>query len=98
MSVHGRKIGAVPKEDHTKVRSLRSDPSVWDPFGEYVGQRRRSAWLNSFMGWVNSNPELWLAASDRLGDQLGPVLAQFLAWHERQPGAGLPKRPDAPSE
>jgi len=81
----------VPKENHTTVRSLRSNKDVWDPFGDVAGNR--SAWLNDFMTWVKDSPEVWTAAHDRFGDDLGPVLAQFLAWYQREPGARLPTRP-----
>lgn len=96
MSLHARKVGDVPKENHTTVRSLRSDGTVWDPFGDVVGSRARSAWLNDFMGWVAADPAVWTAARERHGDELGAVLAQFLAWQERRPGAKLPPRVTPP--
>lgn len=86
----------MPKETHTTVRSLRSDDKVWNPFGEAVGNRSRSAWLNDFMAWVGENPEVWTAAHDQLDDRLGTLLAQFLAWYQRMPGARMPTRPAPP--
>jgi hypothetical protein len=59
VSLHGRTVTDVPTEDHTKVRSLRSDASVWEPFGEAVGDGNRSLWLNDFMRAVSRNAELW---------------------------------------
>lgn len=96
VSLHARTVTLVPKEDHTKVRSLRSAPDVWDPFGEAVGERNRAAWLNDFMRWVGEHPDEWAAAMDLHRDDLGRVLAQFLAWYRREPGARLPTRPPAP--
>lgn len=42
--------------------------------------------------------ELWDAAGDaaaRAGTDRSAVIRELLAWYSRQPGAKLPKRPDA---
>ncbi len=97
VSLHARTVTLVPKEDHTKVRSLRSDKSVWEPFSDAVGDGNRAAWLNDFMRWVNEHPEEWTAARELHRDDLARVLAQFLAWYQRKPGARLPTRPSVPT-
>lgn len=97
VSLHARTVTLVPKEDHTKVRSLRSDDTVWQPFGDAVGDRNRAAWINDFMRWVNEHPDEWVAARELHRDELARVLAQFLAWYQRKPGARLPTRPPAPA-
>lgn len=66
---------------------MRSDESVWVPFGAAVGDRNRALWLNEFMRWVNRDPELWQDVrriSARKGDDLGGLIeAMFRRYRQR---------------
>lgn len=69
------------EETHTPHRNVRVSGKRWDPFGDAVGKRNRSSWLNEFIVWVIRDPELWHRARDiaaRRGDDLGDVVMRAL--------------------
>lgn len=98
VSLHARTVTGVPKEDHTKVRSLRSDATVWDPFGEAVGDGNRSLWLNDFMRLVSRDPELWREVriiSARRGDDVFDLIEAALSRYRSRNRHLLAESPDS---
>jgi hypothetical protein len=83
---------ALPSDDvtdtHTPHRNVRVPDARWQPFGDHVGGRNRSAWLNDFMDWVNLEPQLWhdarrIAAGrgEAVGDVILTALRRYVSRH-----------------
>lgn len=69
------------EETHTPHRNVRVSGKRWDPFGDAVGKRNRSSWLNEFIIWVIRDPQLWHDARAIAGlrrDDLGEVVMRAL--------------------
>jgi hypothetical protein len=69
-------------------RNLRIPGEIWDPFGDNVGERRKSAWIKDFMTAVNLAPQTWRefkAIAEARGETFPQALVKAISLYRSNP-------------